>query len=167
MVHPAESELSAYVLGMLEGEAKVALVDHVSTCDACAKKLRAEAEAELRVIEVAERRVAPVVALPRPARRATGALVALAAAAAFLLFARGSERGATQGTPMKMTVSVSATAAPIPLVTCPDAARQAECVSDAHRRGLYVAYPPWAAAPRFGGSGGRGPSRSPFGDHQM
>ena len=101
-------------------------------------------------------------------------VAAFAAAAVLLLFfGFGREKGDVASSPIssaKSTMKVSAprAAAPVPLVVCPDGEGQNKCVEDAHRHGLVVSYPPWAAAPPLGGGRpGQGPNGSPFAPNHM
>jgi hypothetical protein len=180
--HPEAADFEAYVIGALENEARHAFLAHVSECEACAATLQREARVELAMFEVHEaarknelekgspqaNRGARVLTL-RPKRRTmTLAIGALAAAAAIFFFHRIRKSPApSNGPPMTMTVTAPRETTPIPPVTCPDGMDQERCVEDAHRHGLFVAYPPWAAAPPLGGGSGRGPNGPPFGDGQM
>jgi hypothetical protein len=51
--HPLESTFESFVIGALAEGESAAFVAHVSECDACAKKLEGEAQAELGMYEVA------------------------------------------------------------------------------------------------------------------
>lgn len=178
MDHPNDATIEHYVIGALEGAAHDDFVAHVSACEACAAKLAREAETELAVLEVSEARrarartakstAAPAATIDldaqRRRRRLLTAATVIALAAAVLLFLRSKkEDDARDRAPMSMKASAPRTAAPIPLVTCPDGIGQEKCIEDAHRHGLSVGYPPWAGAPPLGGGpSDRGPNGSPF-----
>ncbi len=182
MDHPQQPKFEAFAIGALTDEESAAFVEHVSTCDDCAKKLEAEARAELAILEVhaASKLDAPRVRGVRGVRapkvtvwRAAGALALAAALLLFVLSRRGAQPTATTMTVSVSAPSIAASAGapgsqPIPLVVCPDSLDQEKCVEDAHRHGLFVSYPPWASAPPLGGGrSGQGPTGSPFSTRQM
>lgn len=167
MDHPAHAIFEAYVIGALTEPASDSFTSHVATCEVCAKKLEAEARAELGMLEIhaATKAAPPRVTADRPRIRrprlwAGASVLAIAASVLLILALRRSHEIAP---PSSMTVSVTRPSEPIPLVVCPDGVHQEECVETAHRHGLFVRYPAWGSAPPLGGSrGGQGPSGSPF-----
>lgn len=52
-MHPEDAQIEAFVMGSLDGGASAEFVEHVSSCDACAAKLQAEARLEVTLGEVA------------------------------------------------------------------------------------------------------------------
>ena len=172
MDHPRASAFERFIIGALTDVESASFVTHVSDCDACAKKLEAEAQLELAIVEVhaASNASRPVRRAP-PARRwrliGVGAGSLALAAALFVVLGRRHE---AHDAARVQTATVSARRAvePIPLTVCPDDLEQEKCVEEAHRHGLFVSYPPWASGPPLGGGrAGQGPSSSPFTPQQM
>lgn len=175
MDHPLDSTFESFVIGAMAEAERSAFVAHVSECEACAKKLASEAQAELGMYEVhaaakaasttptksaKQGNVVRLAGRRRSAIMAAAGALALAAAILLLVLSR---RNHEEALPATMTVSTAKASEPIPLTVCPDGSDQEKCIEDAHRHGRFVSYPPWASTPPLGGGrSGQGPSASPF-----
>lgn len=157
--HTDPLELAMFVRGELTGARLDSFEAHVAACQPCARRLTGEARLEVALAELGPSLAsAPPLARRRRARWVPP-VVALAAAAAVLLVVVLRDRA-----PAPRAANIRS----IPGVVCGDGPAQAECVTNAHRHGLFVAYPPSAGQP-FGGTtlapgsnGSNGPTTSPL-----
>jgi hypothetical protein len=154
-MHPAESTFEAYVLGILPASERSSFVTHVAECEACSERLSREATLELSLLE-ARAALPPRRVTARRRRVPNVVYLAVAMAAAVLLWFRFRPHPPAP-------VAARAPAAPIPAVECRDWTKQAACIQEAHRHGLYVSYPATDSVPMLGGgASSAGPSAPPF-----
>jgi hypothetical protein len=147
--HPDDTLIERFIIGALEGDDESAFLAHVGSCDACSDKLAAEARLELTLMDVArvsrDARVTPIRPSQRARLKAALPVVFAAAAAVALYVGRGSWLGTRSAATQE-----SAGAAPVAVASCPNDARQLDCIAEAHRDGRRLEYPRGGALAALG-----------------
>lgn len=155
MSHPDESTIRRFAMGELDVDP--GFVAHVAACDDCSRKLQAEAELEVAMLDVRRRAAAagtlePALAHapgPQPrrtsvARRVLGPALAFAAAAAVLVWA-GHDR---------LRARLVGDDPVARVVSCPEGPAQLACIAEAHRSGSRLEYPKGNALAALGSERG-------------